>query len=159
MYLNNISDDLRSVYNFSNFTPHLTVFGDVNVHRQKLVSSVKYIFNGFSPVEIRCDGVADSDNYFKSVFVKFKESETLLALYNELNKSFCKYTDFGNKPYDPHISLVYGNTPKNIRQDYIKKISIKKSIKFDKFCLLAPPDSVNGWYDVNNWNMFYEQKI
>jgi 2'-5' RNA ligase len=158
-YLSSISGDLRSIYNFPNFIPHLTIFGNVNMQEKALIDSVKNIFGRCTPTELSVNGIGDSNSYFKAISVNFKKSEKLLNLYDELKKNLHLYTDFGSRPFDPHLSLAYGNIPKAMRQDFMKKILIKSSIVFDRFCLLTPPDSDQGWHDVGNWKIIYEQYL
>ncbi|WP_282092496.1 2'-5' RNA ligase family protein [Epibacterium ulvae] len=96
------------------FVPHITLAGDLPDTPDDIAAIVQRIAAQARPLRLTVAEVAQGDQFFKSLFLRLDRSPQITQL-----RAHC--TGLGETidqaSFDPHISLAYGNMPKEPRQE------------------------------------------
>ncbi|WP_282078200.1 2'-5' RNA ligase family protein [Epibacterium ulvae] len=96
------------------FVPHITLAGDLPDTSDDIAAIVQRIAAQARPIRLTVAEVAQGDQFFKSLFLRLDRSPQITQL-----RAHC--TALGETidqaSFDPHISLAYGDMPKEARQE------------------------------------------
>ena len=112
---------LADKYDGPNFEPHLTLLGNVEATLPEIKEKCQTIAQNFPALQLTTGTVDYSTTYFQCVFIRIEPTPELMALYEATHKTF------GQQPvalYMPHMSLFYGNS------SYEKREEIKRSLQW-----------------------------
>jgi len=153
-YLSKIITDLGAEYNAPLFTPHLTLFGNIDIGLDKLKNVLNEIFADTKAFAIKKTVIGQSEAFFKTVFIEFELNEKLKKLYLTLAEKTDK-KDIST--FKPHISLIYKTMPKEEKLRTIEKLNIKDEFLIDKIVVNAPKTGDKDFLDVENWRILYKK--
>ena len=98
------------------------------------------------PLSLQVQAVASGPDYFQSVYFTFGESQALHVVHHRCVKAFEI-----ERPFFPHLSLVYGRFEQETRRVLCQRVTIpSQTLTFDRLQVWAP-DPVKGWEDVALW--------
>lgn len=121
-------EKLAKEYRAPAFQPHVTLLGEITRPEEECVRLTKQLVSGQKPLEIEMGQVDYQDFYFRTLFVKVKKTEPLLALYARAKEVF----QMNDIPlYMPHLSILYGTFPEPLKKEIIKEIGRDQSCKFE----------------------------
>jgi 2'-5' RNA ligase len=88
------------------FEPHVTLLGGLHGGERDIVTRISDIVRTMRPVEIRTSSLHSQEDYFRQLFVQVEKSRPLME-----TRARVKVLAGGRRerPYSPHVSLVYGN--------------------------------------------------
>lgn len=141
--------DLSKKYSGPVFEPHITLLPDIVLSEEEIVEKTSKLVSNKNPFSVEVDNIDYQDAYFKNLFIKVKLNDDLVNLYNEAKQIFRLDND---KPYMPHISILYGNHSKKTKEEIIKKISLKFNQKFlVKSIVISTSGEVSEWKKVKEF--------
>ncbi len=142
-----IIDTLSMKFNSTVFLPHLTLVSGIKKDENLLSNTIHEIFKGLEPFEINITELEFSDDFYKSVYFEVQSDEFLQKLFTDAIKLLEIEPE---KPFQPHISLVYSydsKTNEAIITKEIKKFLLKK-ILVDKLALVKTQGIPSEWQTI-----------
>lgn len=109
------------------FDPHVTLLGDIVGQEGALIHKAEKLAHALSPFDLTLTVPAYQDQYFRCVFMRVKETSTLLEAHMLARKIFHKEDAL---PYLPHLSLLYGAYPKSLKEQIIGTVPVSLSVQF-----------------------------
>jgi 2'-5' RNA ligase len=143
---------LAEQYASPTFTPHVTLLGSIETSEQDVITRSGALASLIHPFTIRLTSVGYSDQYFRALFVRVDPTDALLAAYQEACKAFPKLI----KPdYMPHLSLLYGNLPVEVKQRGIEEIGGQFSDEFyvESLHLYLTEGLPDAWREVRQFSL------
>lgn len=123
------------------FEPHVTLFSGITLPEPEAISHAATLARRLAPFEVRLGEVDFTDEYFRCLFLCVLSADALL----EAHKTACEV--FGlrdQQPYTPHLSLMYGSLPLEVKKRIAAGPSAHLSFQASRLHLY----SVNGRPDV-----------
>jgi 2'-5' RNA ligase len=139
------------------FSPHITLIGGLMGSRNAVAAKTAQLASLIDEFEVKLGGLAElSDEYFKCVFVKVQKTRGIVAANQTARRIFEKKDD---PEYMPHISLIYGFFPKNIRERIMSEEGQRNpdmfSYKFNisRLTLCLTEDTTDKWSKVGDFDL------
>lgn len=130
----NLIKKLAQQYAAPVFQPHITLLGELmnpqgefrkeESEIKKLVEKLVSDQKSF-PVTLR--QIDYQDFHFRALFIKVAITEPLQELHNKAKEIF----KMDVPPYMPHISLLYGNYPNELKEKIITEIGRDQTVQFE----------------------------
>lgn len=132
---------------FGDFIPHITLVAALELEAEEIVEKVRSeIAPKIPPYVFEVEKVSFKNAYFQSVFVKLHpgQPDGMVQQANELAKQV--FPERQSDPaYMPHLSLVYGNLPKELKQQQIVP-KVQDQVKGSPdVAAIIPIDSIQVW--------------
>jgi 2'-5' RNA ligase len=88
------------------FEPHVTLLGGLHGEERAIVTRISDIVRTMRPVQIRTSTLHSQEDYFRQLFVQVEKTRPLME-----TRARVKVLAGGRRerPYSPHVSLMYGN--------------------------------------------------
>ena len=93
--------------------------------------------------QVDVQGIDESDDIWKTVFLKLVNNSTLKKMNSLFNQAFPHIYQF-----DPHISLIYKKLDAKKRKSILSKLDMKKSFVIDKITIVNTSGLVESWETV-----------
>lgn len=135
--------NLAKKYGGPLFEPHVTLLGELTLSEKRLIFLIEKLVEKQKPFTITLNKIAYEDYYFRTLIVKALKTRPLLALHQKAKKIFeVKNTS----PYMPHLSLLYGIYPLELKKEIIARIGKNQPAKFKVHSLvLLKGGKVEDW--------------
>jgi 2'-5' RNA ligase len=125
------------------FSPHITLLTYLEGPEVELVSRTEQVASTQTPFELSLEKAEVSDTFFQCIYLRVAESAPLLDFRRKVARTFQR----PEKPYMPHLSLLYGDLAKeqrdevasNLPSSLLLQISIS-SVQLIKATSLKPSD-------------------
>lgn len=110
------------------FEPHVTLLGGLHGEERAIVSRISEIVRTMRPVEIRTSTLHSQEDYFRQLFVQVEKSRPLME-----TRARVKVLAGGRRerPYSPHVSLMYGAVPYQIRETLLMEMGGELVTEFE----------------------------
>jgi 2'-5' RNA ligase len=152
--LNNIILGLSQRYNSPLFKPHITLTGGLFGDEKDLIEKTRNLANNVKPFDVKLNtlGLKCVDEYFKSLFIKVKETNQIM----DANKKAREIFNYGpNTKYMPHMSLIYGNFSNELKNEIISDVGKDLNLEFkvDEISLYSIKGKVKDWHDIGRFSL------
>jgi 2'-5' RNA ligase len=110
------------------FPPHVTVLGSCLGERDQMIRQASLVAATLRPFSIHLGEIGFRDEYFRGLFVHAGPLKPL----REAHEAVCR--GFGRTPdpdFMPHLSLLYGNYPLELKRDIISSLGDGLEFHFD----------------------------
>lgn len=143
---------LSREYSAPNFEPHVTLIGSLIGSREEILTKTAKVASLIQPYEIRLTEVSYLDEYFRSLFVKVEETRDVLNANLRAREIFKRQED---PRYMPHLSLMYGNFSRRIKEGIIAEIGKECAMSFKarSIHLFSTSGEPKDWYRVKEFIM------
>lgn len=150
--LENIISELSKQYSAPFFEPHVTLIGGIKDSEENTLSKTSQLANSVRPFRVTLTEVQYLDEYFKSLFIRAKETDELMKANSKARETFNLQND---SDYMPHLSLMYSNSPTRIKEEIIEKIGKDIAVKFDvkNIHLFSTEGEVGDWYKIKKFDL------
>lgn len=130
------------------FEPHITLLGEIELPEAEIIKKTKQLVSGQQPFVIKMQEIDYEDYFFRTLFVRAEKTKPLLTLHNRAKEIF----NMQAIPYMPHLSLLYGDFPVEVKEKIIKDIGKDQSVEFtvNKVTLIKGGE-IADWYTVNEF--------
>ncbi len=119
--------DLSREYSTPAFEPHVTLAGNIAGPAEEVVAKTRELVRQIPPFTIRLTAADGLDEYFRCLFVRVAAPQPL----KKANKAACKVFRLERQPaFMPHLSLLYGSLPANVKQEIIASLGRKFELEF-----------------------------
>ncbi|MER3423167.1 MAG: hypothetical protein C4293_08000 [Nitrospiraceae bacterium] len=128
------------------FEPHVTLLGRLIGTEHELLAQAEQLAEKLRPFHIVLTEPSYREEYFQCLFLKVKETPSILNAHTAASQLFSH--EHGSA-YMPHLSLVYGLYPQELKQEVIAGLSPDLRMTFDTTVLcLVRADS----HDPKDWH-------
>jgi 2'-5' RNA ligase len=118
---------LAEEYRAPLFAPHITLLGETRQSEEDVLRKAKQLASIQKPFPVTLNTVDYQDFYFRTLFVRADRTNSLQALHDRAKEIF----EMQDIPYYmPHLSLLYGNFPKTVKEQIIKSIGRDQATEF-----------------------------
>jgi 2'-5' RNA ligase len=145
---------LREEFRAPNFEPHLTLFS-ASKDRQSPKKVLKQI--SMRPIRLTTRGAGFSSEFTKTLFVRFKSSDSLRKLAADLSRAA---QSRAKGPIDPHVSLLYKKLPRATKKELAAVMRLPfRSVVFDSIAAVrcVSPSRTKG--DVDGWKILAKRSL
>ena len=147
-YFSNIIKELSIKYNSQAFTPHITVYGLVDVDIDELDKIVSNSIQGEKQFVIAKNLVSYSDVFWKTLFVEFQQNIQLDRINKKLTKSL---ESFSKYEFKPHVSLMYKKMNQDKQEKLANSIRIKENFKVIGMWIQQFHEDMDKWKIVRKY--------
>jgi len=142
-YLTKIQDRVQNKLIGPKFKIHLTLAGPFQNIDNSSVEGIKKYCNQNSPLVVNTHCYGYKEKFFQSLFISIDKSKELEDLRKEMFKINCQNQ---TEKFFPHISLLYGNFQKKIKENLISSLPrLKKNLTINKISLVEINEDINLW--------------
>ena len=124
----NLIKKLAQEYDAPPFQPHVTLLGEFPQSEEEALRLTQTLVSGQKPFPITLRQIDYQEYHFRALFVKADKTDPLVNLHERAKKLF------GMEhipPYMPHLSLLYGNFPVELKEKIIQEISRNQEATFE----------------------------
>lgn len=142
--------ELASEFSTPCFDPHVTLLGGITGETVKIFRQCEHLADSLSPFEIHLTGLGQVDDYYRRLFIQITRPTALL----KANRRAREVIDHSGDPnYSPHVSLLYGNYPAELKAQIIANRLATKNKKFlaDRFFLIDLAGEPQNWTQMGNF--------
>lgn len=152
-----IIEDLAYQYSASVFQPHVTIYTGIYTRRDGLEEITTESVQVVQPISLIVQGIGFSDDFFKTLFVKFQDSPALMALSQRIRSRLQHQEEYDLRP---HLNLLYKNMAEKQKRAIIERLSlVKTQVHFDGIAVVSPGDLYQGWTDVERWKVRFRLSL
>lgn len=119
---------LAQQYNAPVFQPHVTLLGEFPQTEEEAMRLTQELVIGQKPFPVNLGQIDYQEYHFRALFVRAEKTDPLVNLHERAKKLF------GMEhipPYMPHLSLLYGNYPIEVKEEIIKAIGREQKATFE----------------------------
>ena len=128
------------LYGSERFSPHVTLFGRMNVHPSLFYSFLNKVKSESEIKNVHTLKIKVGDPPWKRIYIPLSLNKSLLELQKKIEKKLRQYRNY---KFDPHLSLAYGNfTP---HKKDISLISYEEMISFSSLAIVNTPNEIKNW--------------
>ena len=142
--LSPIISKLSAKYNSPKFQPHVTLIGGFTGDEQDLINKTEILSKKLKCFVVKLPNVHYLDQFFRSLFICVEKTPELM---NAVKVARGVFGLPENKDYIPHLSLMYGDFTKEIKEVIIKDIGkdFSTSFRANKIHLVFNNEQDNIW--------------
>jgi 2'-5' RNA ligase len=143
--LENIIRRLSAEYSTPLFPPHVTLIGELHGSQEEHLSKARQLAQLLEPYELRLSLVDCLDQYHRALFVHIEETPAVIRANRLARQVFGLEGDF---KYMPHLSLLYGDFPPEVKEAMIAKTGKQLTQRFlaDRIYLHSTLGDTKEWY-------------
>lgn len=108
-----VIDRLSVVYGAPKFEPHITLLGSLQGVEENVIERAAALFKTLPTLQITLKNLSCSPLWKKCLFIDVAPTEELTSAYRRAQECFEQPRQ---RSYDPHISLIYGTYPSDVRK-------------------------------------------
>jgi len=125
--LSRIIHQLSARYAAPEFPPHVTLLGSCVGPRRELIWQSARLAASVRPFIIRLEEIAYLEAYFRCLFVHAAVAEPLRKAHQAARQAFGHERE---PPFMPHLSLLYGDFPRSLKEGVIQEIGPRLDVQF-----------------------------
>ena len=118
--------DLSKAYHAPVFDPHVTLLGSLPGTEEAISFQCVNLGESLAPFDIFLAEPAYGDQFFQCVFLKTQETPALMNAHELAKKLFRKSPN----PFMPHLSLLYGHYPLELKHKITSTLPQALSLNF-----------------------------
>lgn len=117
---------LSKRYDTPLFSPHVTLLGNLSSTETELIPFTNMLASSISPFDLKLTRAGFRNSYYQSLFIHVEESSRL----KEVRERACRLFDNENNKFMPHLSLMYGDLPKEEKERILNLIGHEFELTF-----------------------------
>ena len=131
------------------FAPHVTLYAGPEIVGDSPERILLEATRKRSRIVMRHEGISHSDEFTKTVYVKFEETDEIIKLSEQISQSHSH--SYGYE-FQPHLSLIYAALKADQREEVIASCVLPFSeIAFDRVTAMVAPAKTESRADVEAW--------
>jgi 2'-5' RNA ligase len=119
---------LSNEHSTPKFEPHVTLIGELAISEKEAVTKTRQLAKMLRPFTIALREVTWLNEYFRCVFIRAEKTPDLLSANSKACEVFEQPNDTN---YMPHLSLVYGDLTRPVKEQIIGGIGQESYVDFE----------------------------
>lgn len=115
-------------YSTPYFEPHVTLLGNLTLLEEEMFCTTQQLANFLKPFTLTLTTAGFLNEYFRSLFINVEQTEELMEANQKARTLFSRTQD---PKFFPHLSLMYGNFPRETKEKIISEIGKDFQITFE----------------------------
>lgn len=155
--LDGLIRELCRRYGHEPFEPHVTLCSGDLRDLDALIKVVSAAVRGVGPFTLDVRRVDCREEYFRSLFIEFKESPVPVEICERIRHGLGMAAGYG---LFPHLSLLYSDMPLRSKDALAKRIVLDKAvIHFNQVKIVTPMNRAEGWRDTLQWRTLFHVRL
>jgi 2'-5' RNA ligase len=125
--LSRVLQQLSAGYGAPEFPPHVTLLGGCVGSCRELIRLTACVAAALRLFVIRLEDIGFRDEYFRCLFVHAALTEPLRKAHQAARQAFGHRRE---PAFMPHLSLLYGNFPRSLKEEVMAEIGSRLNIQF-----------------------------
>ena len=133
------------------FEPHVSVYAGQGATEDRPGTLIEHVAPKLVGLSLRVDGIGWTDEFTRTLYVEFHDSEPLTWMSDELRRLSARPSTFALRP---HLSLMYKTMPSADKQAIARSLQLPwPEITFDEIKAIMAPDQTTCRADVEAWRV------
>lgn len=143
-------DELGHEFSSPLFPPHVTLIGGLSDNEEKLAAETHELATRLHPYTMQLGAVDYLEEFYRALFVRVEKTPAVLDA-NTHARTFFHHED--GLAYMPHLSLLYGYFPVEVKEKIIARIGKQLDLCFDvtSLYLYSTLGETKDWYRVDEF--------
>ena len=143
--------DLSKTYGTPLFEPHVTVVTGLRGNEDALTEKIDAFALGKHALSVISKGMDYKRGFFTALFLNIQRSSEIDRLNTQARQDL---TPFGQGPYHPHLSLLYGNITSQEQERIVADHNYAgQTILLNKLKLIKGHSDVSQWRVIREWSL------
>ena len=139
------------------FVPHLTIYSGESPATENPLSIISHAMSGVNEMRLRVGGILYSDQFTKTLFVQFHQSELLTRITENMRRLSALPSAY---ELNPHLSLLYKHMPADEKQSLACSLQLPMSeVSFDAVWAVESEGSPREAGDVMGWRVVCRESL
>jgi len=126
--LANIIEDLSKKYGGPFFEPHVSLLGFLPGTQEEIMAHSLTLAQTLQPFDIRLTDLGYQDTYFQCLYLKVDGTAEIREAHSQAGRVF---QSSRASEFTPHISLLYGDYPREMKDQIISSLGKDLRLRFD----------------------------
>jgi len=146
-----IIEDLSKTYGTPPFEPHVTLVSGLSGNEDLLIEKIDAFGLGKHKFSVTTEGIDYIHGFFTSLHLNIQNTPEIDQFNAEARQHL---KPFGQGPYHPHLSLLYGDITSQDRKHIIADLNCTgQTILFNKLKLVKGHSDVSQWQVIKEWDL------
>ena len=146
-----IIQDLSKTYGTCVFEPHVTLVTGLSGDEDVLVKKIDAFARGKHKFSVAAKGIDYTHGFLTALFLKIQNTPAIDQLNMQAREHLAP---FGQGPYHPHLSLLYGDITSQEKEHIIAGFNlVLQTITFNKLKLIKGHSDVTQWQGIGEWDL------
>jgi len=133
------------------FVPHVTIYSGESPATENPLSIISQSMRGAKEVRLRVDRIMFSDQFTRTLFVQFRQSELLTGIAADMRRLSARPFAY---ELNPHLSLLYKQMPARDKQALASSLHLPMSeVSFNAVWAIASLESPRTAEDIKEWQV------
>lgn len=141
---------LSRQYSTPRFEPHVTLLSGITAPEQEAHSLSATLAGRLEPLEIRLAEIGFLDEYFRCLFLRVLPTDALMNAHQAAKEVFGLRKQ---PPYMPHLSLIYGNLPIDVKKKIASGPSTGLSFEVSSIHLYSVSGPLADWRPAGTFSL------
>jgi hypothetical protein len=119
--------ELSEQYQAPRFAPHVTLLGHLPGSEAEILARGMTLAQRLSPYEISLTVPGMTEHYFQCLFLHVEHT---VAVQEAHSQAVSIFSPMDTAPYNPHLSLMYGTFPADLKQQIVKALPSGLALHF-----------------------------
>lgn len=119
--------DLSKSYHAPNFVPHVTLLGNLHGSEDEITLQALNVARQLKPFNIQLTHLDYEEGYSKCLFLRVRKTPAILKAHALAKRAFSHH---GVARYMPHLSLLYGFFPVEVKEQIIANLTANRKMMF-----------------------------
>ncbi len=146
-----IIQDLSEAYGTPAFEPHVTLVSGFSGNEDHLVKKTDAFARGKHSFSVTMEGIDYTHGFLTALFLNIQNTLKIDQFNTQARKHL---KPFGQGPYHPHLSLLYGDITSQEKKRIIASLNLlPRTITLDKLKLVQGHSNVTQWRVIREWSL------
>lgn len=128
-------EKLSKKYDSPTFEPHVTLLGGLSAGETELTQLTETLARSLHPFDLILTQADVGNTFYQSVFARVKKTDEIMNARNTAKQLFSVEAD-EKKDHFPHLSLMYGDFPRDEKERVLNAMGREFHIRFSVSNLL-----------------------
>jgi len=134
------------------FQPHVTLVSGIVAPERQVMAKAAKLAKEIPPLRLHFVGYGWTDEYFRCVFARAAKARAIIEAHRKAKKTFAPARQ---RPFLPHLSLVYGDLPPRVKKEIIRALGRRVALQFTarRLDLVRIQGGPSEWKTVRSWSL------
>lgn len=137
------------------FEPHVSIHTAVWTELENAIKVVEEVTSGIKKFSVDKVGFGYQNIWYKILYIEIRENDLLNSLHEKIGNGF---NQLDNRPYIPHVSLMYKNElAEDERNKIISGLDVPNQLQIAGIEIAHSGNDDIEWRDYTKWQVVYHK--